>query len=70
MDVAPYVFERLGISYDDLSFFSEIDADGIRLDEGFDGHKEALMTYNPNHLNQIPTMSSHVITFIHNAIRD
>lgn len=50
MDVAPYVFERLGISYDDLSFFSEIDADGIRLDEGFDGHKEALMTYNPNHL--------------------
>lgn len=50
LDVAPYVFERLGISYDDLSFFNEIGADGIRLDEGFDGMKESLMTYNPNHL--------------------
>jgi hypothetical protein len=46
-DVAPYVFDRLGISYDDLSFFAEIGADGIRLDEGFDGITEANMTRNP-----------------------
>ncbi len=46
-DVAPYVFDRLGISYDDLKFFHEIGADGIRLDEGFDGATEASMTRNP-----------------------
>lgn len=47
LDVAPYVFDRLGISYDDLAFFHEIGADGIRLDEGFDGLTEAQMTMNP-----------------------
>lgn len=46
-DVSPAVFDKLGIHYDDLSFFHDIHADGIRLDEGFDGLKEALMTYNP-----------------------
>ena len=33
LDVAPVVLKRLGVTYDDLSFFSEIHADGIRLDE-------------------------------------
>lgn len=46
LDVNPGVFSRLNITYDDLSFFHEIHADGIRLDEGFDGMKESLMTYN------------------------
>ncbi|MDR1034270.1 MAG: MupG family TIM beta-alpha barrel fold protein [Bifidobacteriaceae bacterium] len=46
MDVAPYVFDRLGISYDDLGFFSELGADGIRLDQGFDGLRESMLTYN------------------------
>ena len=46
LDVAPFVFKNLGASYSDLSFFKEIHADGIRLDEGFDGLKEALMTCN------------------------
>lgn len=46
LDVNPGVFTRLGITYDDLSFFHEIHADGIRLDEGFDGLRESLMTYN------------------------
>ncbi|MFV0255190.1 MAG: DUF871 domain-containing protein [Erysipelotrichaceae bacterium] len=46
VDVAPMVFEKLDISYQDLSFFKEIGVDGIRLDEGFDGLKEAVMTYN------------------------
>lgn len=46
LDVSPAVFSRMNISYDDLSLFHEIHADGIRLDEGFDGMKESLMTYN------------------------
>lgn len=50
LDVAPFVFEKMGVSYDDLSFFSEMHADGIRLDEGFDSLKEALMSYNPQNL--------------------
>lgn len=47
IDVAPSCFEELDITYDDLSFFKEINADGIRLDEGFDGAIEAKMTRNP-----------------------
>lgn len=50
LDVAPYVFRNLQITYDDLSFFKEIHADGIRLDEGFDGLKEALMSCNKQDL--------------------
>jgi hypothetical protein len=49
-DVAPRVFHSLGITYQDLSFFAEIGADGIRLDEGFTGNEEALMTFNPQGL--------------------
>lgn len=50
LDVSPAVFGRLGISYSDLSFFSDIDADGIRLDQGFTGSEEAMMTFNPQNL--------------------
>lgn len=46
LDVAPNIFEQLGIKYEDLSFFAELGAAGIRLDEGFDGAKEAFMTFN------------------------
>lgn len=46
-DVAPTVFTKLGISYDDLSFFHEIGADGIRLDEPFQPAQVAEMTRNP-----------------------
>ena len=37
VDVSPRIFENLGISYNDLSFFKEIGADGLRLDAGFTG---------------------------------
>jgi hypothetical protein len=47
LDVAPNIFDELDISYDDLTFFYETGADGIRLDAGFDGSKEAKLTYNP-----------------------
>lgn len=46
-DVSPKIFEALGISYKDLSFFNDIGAYGVRLDMGFTGNEESLMTYNP-----------------------
>ncbi|MDR1033363.1 MAG: MupG family TIM beta-alpha barrel fold protein [Bifidobacteriaceae bacterium] len=46
IDVAPNVYDRLDISYDDLTFFKELGVDGIRLDEGFDGMTESFLTYN------------------------
>ncbi|WP_426461329.1 DUF871 domain-containing protein [Mycoplasma hafezii] len=50
LDVNPRVFDKLGVSYNDLSLFKELGASGIRLDMGFDGKKEADMTYNPENL--------------------
>lgn len=50
VDINPSLFEQLGISYDDVSFFHELGADGIRLDLGFTGAEEARMTRNPYHL--------------------
>jgi hypothetical protein len=47
VDINPVLFEQLGISYDDLSFFHEMGADGVRLDVGFTGMEEAQMTRNP-----------------------
>ena len=47
VDVAPSVFKLLEITYDDLSFFNELGATGIRLDVEIDGNKAAMMTYNP-----------------------
>ncbi len=50
VDVSPRVFGELDISYQDLSFFKEINADGIRLDAGYTGNEESLMTFNPEGL--------------------
>ena len=50
VDVAPCIFKELKISYDDLSFFREMGVDGLRLDEGFSGAEEAMMTYNKENL--------------------
>lgn len=47
LDVAPSVFHAFEIPENDLMFFADMHADGIRLDTGFDGQKEAQMTYNP-----------------------
>lgn len=62
VDVSPRVFNDLGISYKDLSFFKEIGADGLRLDMGFTGSEEALMTYNPQDLKIEINMSNDVST--------
>lgn len=47
LDVAPAVFSQVEARPDDLSFFFEAGADGIRLDEGFTGSQVAAMTANP-----------------------
>lgn len=60
IDVSPSLFDQLNISYDDLSLFSDIGVDGIRLDEGFDGNKESLLTYNEYGLNIELNMSNNV----------
>lgn len=49
-DVAPRIFNDLGISYKELGFFGDLEAFGIRLDMGFTGNEESLMTFNPYNL--------------------
>lgn len=58
VDVSPRVFDELGISYKDLNFFKEIGADGLRLDMGFTGSEESLMTFNEYGLKIEINMSS------------
>ena len=62
VDVSPRVFKELGISYNDLTFFHEIEADGIRLDQGFTGLEESLMTFNPFNLKIEVNMSNNTHT--------
>lgn len=50
LDINPQVFENLGISYSNLEFFKLMNADGIRIDERFDGLKESMMSYNKENL--------------------
>ena len=47
VDINPDLFAQLEISYDDLSFFDEMGAYGVRLDLGFTGAEEARMTRKP-----------------------
>lgn len=58
LDVSPRVFNELGISYSDLTFFKELKADGIRLDLGYSGSEESLMTFNPHDLKVEINMSN------------
>lgn len=67
LDVNPTIFNKLGISYADLSFFSDLGADGIRLDLGFNGTEEALMTYNPQDL-LIEINMSHGTNYLENIL--
>lgn len=58
VDINPRLFKQLNISYDDLSFFKDLGAWGLRLDQGFTGKEEAQMTYNPYNLKIEIGMSS------------
>ena len=67
LDVNPAIFQRLQISYADLSFFANLGADGIRLDLGFSGVEEAAMTHNPYNL-LIEINMSHGTNYLENII--
>lgn len=45
-DIDPTVFKRLKASIFDLKVFKDIGLSGIRLDMGFSGYEESVMTYN------------------------
>ena len=45
-DLDPAVFKMLGGSITDLKAFKEMGLSGIRLDAGFSGHEESIMSYN------------------------
>lgn len=57
-DIHPRIFDELGASYDDLSFFHDLGVDGIRLDLGFTGNEESQMTFNPYGLSIEINMSN------------
>ncbi|WP_025642723.1 DUF871 domain-containing protein [Schnuerera ultunensis] len=46
-DVSPSVFKSLDIHYSDLKFFKDMNLTGIRLDLGFSGNEESIMSFNP-----------------------
>ncbi|MEW9094269.1 MAG: MupG family TIM beta-alpha barrel fold protein [Clostridiaceae bacterium] len=46
-DVEPSIFKKLNLSYKDLQFFSKLNLSGIRLDLGFSGMEESIMSVNP-----------------------
>ena len=58
LDISPAVFKHLDISYDNLEFFYKLGAWGIRLDLGFSGNEESLMTYNDYNLKIELNMSN------------
>lgn len=46
-DVAPEVFQALGLDVTDLGYFEALGLSGIRLDLGFSGQEESAMSFNP-----------------------
>ena len=46
-DVDNSVFKKFNITYKDLSFFKELGLYGVRLDLGYSGMEESIMTFNP-----------------------
>ena len=57
-DVNPRVLKELGIEGNDFGFFKEIGADGIRLDGGFGGLEESVMSFNDENLKIEINMSN------------
>ena len=67
IDVSPRIFDQLHISYDDLEFFHDLHVAGIRLDQGFDGATEAMLSYNKYDLIIELNMSNNV-DYLNNII--
>lgn len=57
-DVSPEVFEKMGITYEALEFFKDLGLWGIRLDLGFSGQEESVMTHHPSGLKIELNMSN------------
>ncbi|MBU3183158.1 DUF871 domain-containing protein [Clostridium psychrophilum] len=57
-DINPEVFQYLGVSFDDLKVFNDMGLYGIRLDNGFSGSEESLMSFNKYGLKIEFNMSS------------
>jgi len=66
VDVAPSVLKQVGVTPFDLSFFEELNVNGFRLDEGYSGMEESVMTCNPYGLlvEINASIESHYITTI------
>ncbi|KHD46091.1 DUF871 domain-containing protein [Streptococcus hongkongensis] len=47
LDVNPKLFKALDITYKQLDIFADMGIDALRLDEGFTGYEEAMLTHNP-----------------------
>ena len=50
-DVSPSVFEEQKLTYKDLSYFKELGFSGLRLDLGFSGFEESIMSFNEHGLS-------------------
>lgn len=50
-DISPSVFQDLHLSYKDLSYFKELGLSGLRLDLGFSGLEESVMSLNEHGLS-------------------
>lgn len=57
-DVDPSVFGELGISYNELEVFKKMGLYGLRLDLGFSGNEESIMTFNSSDLKIEINMSN------------
>lgn len=57
-DVSPSVLTEMNVSHNDLSFFKDIGAKGLRLDVGYGGIEESLMSFNKEGLDLELNMSN------------
>lgn len=66
-DLDPAIFKKLNASIYDLKVFKDIGVDGIRLDMGFSGHEESIMTFNEYGL-KIELNASNGTKYINNVL--
>lgn len=66
-DVEPAIFKKVGATHNDLKFFHELGLAGIRLDMGFSGIEESIMSYNPYGL-KIELNASNGTKYIDNIV--
>lgn len=60
LDIHPMVFQYLKMKENDLSYFAQMGVQTLRLDSGYDGRTEAMMTHNPYHIHIEINMSKEI----------